>query len=143
MKDKVGKSRNRAEALGEAAGFSLLEVMVATALMSLVLVMLLQVLAGGLRLRQAATTRTQAILVAEKICHDYSRPAVLKAGQYRGVEGAYSYVVEVEPQYQVVNEMLKAPIICYSLKVAISWKEFGQDRSLSLQTIRTVSQKSS
>jgi hypothetical protein len=139
----MAKTRNLTPARGEAPGFGLLEVLVATALMSLVLVMLLKVLAAGVRLRQGATHRTQALLVAEKLCHDYSRPGVLKAGRYRGVEGPYNYVVVVEPQYEVVNEILKAPVVCYSVDVAISWREFGQARSLSLQTIKTVSRKSS
>ena len=48
-------------------GFSLLEVLVATALMGLVLVVLLQVLTSALRAQEASWSHTQALLTAEKM----------------------------------------------------------------------------
>ena len=54
----------------DAGGFSLLEVLVATAIMGMVLVVLLQVLTSALRAQKASWGHTQAVLVAEKILQE-------------------------------------------------------------------------
>jgi len=129
---------------GSQAGFTLLEVLVAAALMALMLVALLELLAAGLRTREAAQRRTQALMVAEKLCHDhYSRPDFLKAGIFQGREGPYAFRVTVEPQFQVAAEGLKSQVTCYSIKVAVSWQELGRSKSLEIQTVRTAARKKS
>ena len=55
---------------GAADGFSLLEVLVATALMGLVMVVVLQLLTTALRCQETSWSRTQAVLAAEKAGDD-------------------------------------------------------------------------
>ena len=84
-----------------AEGFSLLEVLVATAIMGLVLVVLLQVLTSALRAQEASWGHTQAVLMAEKILQENCQINSLKAGTYQGRDGRYDYVVRVTPQDDV------------------------------------------
>ena len=86
-----------------AEGFSLLEVLVATAIMGLVLVVLLQVLTSALRAQEASWGHTQAVLMAEKILQENCQINSLKAGTYQGRDGRYDYVVRVIPQDAFAN----------------------------------------
>ena len=78
-------------------GFSLLEVLVATTLMGLVLVVLLQVLTSALRAQEASWGHTQAVLVGEKVLQENCEINSLKEGTYQGRDGRYDYVVRVTP----------------------------------------------
>ena len=70
-------------ALG-AEGFSLLEVLVASALMGLVLVVLLQVLTSAIRAQEACWGNTQALLVAEKVLQENCQINTLTGGHLPG-----------------------------------------------------------
>ena len=65
-------------------GFSLLEVLVATTIMGLVLVVLLQVLTSALRAQEASWSHTQAVLVAEKVLQENCEINTLAEGTYQG-----------------------------------------------------------
>jgi prepilin-type N-terminal cleavage/methylation domain-containing protein len=123
------------------AGFSLLEVLVATALMGLVLVVLLEVLTMALRSQEAAWRRTQAVLVAEKILGENSQINTLKAGTYQGREGRYEYLVRISPQSEWSNSLSRRRILCSMIQVTLTWQERGSKKTLELQTLRTGSEK--
>jgi prepilin-type N-terminal cleavage/methylation domain-containing protein len=125
----------------KANGFSLLEVLVATALMGLVLVVLLQVLTMALRSQEAAWRRTQAALVAEKILGENSQINTLKAGTYQGREGQFEYLVRISPQSEWSNSLSRRRILCSLIQVKLTWQERGAKKTLELQTLRTGSEK--
>jgi prepilin-type N-terminal cleavage/methylation domain-containing protein len=125
----------------KAAGFSLLEVLVATALMGLVLVVLLQVLTTALRSQETSWRRTQAVLVAEKILEENSQINTLKAGTYQGREGRYDYLVRISPQNEWSNSLSRRRILCSLIQVTLTWQERGAKKTLELQTLRTGSEK--
>ena len=120
-------------------GFSLLEVLVATALMGVMLVVILEVLTSALRAQEASRSNTQAVLAAEKVLAEYSEMEVSK-GVYQGREGRFDYEVRLEPQLQVQYPMQIKRLVCSSLQVVVSWKEQGKTKTLELQTLRTVVQ---
>jgi prepilin-type N-terminal cleavage/methylation domain-containing protein len=124
-------------------GFSLLEVLVATALMGLVLVVLLQVLTSALRSQEASFRHTQAVLVAEKILEENCQINTLKAGTYQGREAQYDYLVRVSPQSEWSNQLARRRISCSLIQVTLTWQERGARKTLELQTLRTDSQKGS
>jgi Tfp pilus assembly protein PilV len=125
------------------SGLSLLEVLVATTIMSMTLVVLLQVLVGGLHARESGRRRIQAMSVAEKILLEHARPEVLAPGHYRGQDGPYSYVVQTESQYQLSLPINNSQIICYLIQVNVSWTERGRAKNLSTRTVRTLGRKNS
>jgi prepilin-type N-terminal cleavage/methylation domain-containing protein len=122
-------------------GFSLLEVLVATALMGLVLVVLLQVLTSALRAQEASWSHTQALLTAEKVLQENCEINTLEPGTYQGRDGRYDYVVRVTPQYELANSFSDKRVLCSLIQVTVTWRVRGQRKVLELQTVRTVAQK--
>jgi prepilin-type N-terminal cleavage/methylation domain-containing protein len=123
-------------------GFSLLEVLVATTLMGLVLVVLLQVLTSALR-SQEASWGHQAVLAAERSCRENCEINTLKEGTYQGRDGRYDYMVRVTPQYELANSLSNLEVLCSLIQVTLAWQERGAKKTLELQTIRTRAQKRS
>ena len=122
----------------KAAGFSLLEVLVAATLMALMLVAILQVLASALRAQEASRRNTQAVLVAENVLEEYGELRNYKEGTFQGREGIFAYQVRLEPQFQVPSPGLQGKqLICYLVRVTVSWEERGKVKSLELRTLRT------
>jgi|UniRef100_A0A7C3SIV3 prepilin-type N-terminal cleavage/methylation domain-containing protein len=118
------------------SGFSLLEVLVAAALMAGLAAILLQVMTVGLRAQKANLEQAQALEVAGQIIQEYSREALLQPGTFQGRQGAYIYQVRIAPQYQVAAGHTQ--VICYLVTVAVSWPERGASKSVELSTMRTV-----
>ena len=126
----------------QAAGFSLLEVLVATTLMSLMLIVIIQVLSSALRAQEASRTNTQAVLAAQKVLEEFSDKELAR-GVFQGKEGRFAYQVTLEPQFQVPITGQDRQLVCSALKVAVSWEERGKTKSLELVTLRTTVQKKS
>lgn len=123
-------------------GFGLLEVLVATTLMGLVLVVLLQVLTGAIRAQENILRHAQALQVADQLLQRYSNSTNLGANQYEGELGSYTYRVVVTPQYQVtLPAILDRMVRCSLIQVKVSWQERGQSHSISLETVRAAAQR--
>jgi general secretion pathway protein I len=133
----LGRQRRGAE------GFSLLEVLVATTLMGLVLVVLLQVLTASLRCQETCWGHTQALLVAEKVLQENCELTDLAAGTYQGRDGRFDYRVLVAPQYEFADPMIDKPMRCAIIKVTVTWQERGRPVVLNLETVRTGVQRKS
>jgi prepilin-type N-terminal cleavage/methylation domain-containing protein len=126
---------------GGAEGFTLLEVLVATALMGVVLVALLQVLSSAIWAQEAAMGHMQALLVAEKVLQENCQVASLGAATYQGRDGGFDYLVRITPQYELSNPQQSRLVLCSLIQVTVSWRERGRTKSLALETVRTVVQK--
>ena len=113
----------------------------ATAIMGLVMVVLLQVLTSALRAQGASLGHTQAVLVAEKILQENCEINTLARGTSQGQDGRYNYVVQVTPQYELSDPFANKRILCSLIQVTVTWQEWGRRKALELQTIRTVAQK--
>jgi prepilin-type N-terminal cleavage/methylation domain-containing protein len=122
-------------------GFSLLEVLVATTIMGLVLVVLLQVLTSALRAQEASWGHTQAVLVAEKILQENCEINTLEERTYQGRDGRYDYVVRVIPQYELADPFADKRVLCSLIQVTLTWQAWGRRKTLELQTIRTAALK--
>lgn len=125
-----------------AEGFSLLEVLVATTLMGLVMVVLLQVLMTALWCQDTSWGHTQAVLEAEKVLQENCELANLTEGTYRGRNGRFEYLVTVTPQYELRDPMAGKRILCSIIQVTVTWQERGKPMTLTLQTVKTGVQKS-
>lgn len=122
-------------------GFGLLEVLVATTLMGLVLVVLLQVLTGAMRAQETTLEHARALQVAERALQESCTAMNLAASQSQGQAGPYNYLVKVTPQYEVADQALDRVVKCSLIQVTVSWQERGSKRSVSLETIRTAVQR--
>ena len=124
-------------------GFSLLEVLVATALMGLVMVVLLQVLGSTLKAQEASRRNTQALLVAESLLQECCASRVMENRTFQGQTGRYDYQVLITPQFEVADAMGSKAFRCALIKVTVSWREMGRTKSLHLETMRSVALKRS
>lgn len=124
----------------KAAGFTLLEVLVASVLMGLVLVVVLQLLTSALRAQEASRSNTQAVLTAQKVLEEYSDKE-LAQGVFQGKEGRFAYQVNLTPQFQVPYPGQNKHLVCSLLQVSLSWEERGKTKTLELRTMRTTVQK--
>ena len=121
------------------AGFSLLEVLVATGLMAVLAAIMLQVMTLGLRAQKASMDQAQALEVAGQVLQEYSREALLAPGAFQGTQGPYAYVVRVTPQYQVeAGRSGSTQVTCYLVAVAVTWGASDRPKSVELSTMRTV-----
>jgi hypothetical protein len=133
--------RPRGPAPAGAEGFSLLEVLVATTLMGLVLVVLLQVLTSALQAQEASWGRTQALLMAEKILQENCEINSLGKGLFQGRDGRYDYEVRITPQYDMTSPLANQRLLCSLIQVTLTWQERGRRKTLELQTARTTGEK--
>jgi prepilin-type N-terminal cleavage/methylation domain-containing protein len=122
-------------------GFSLLEVLVATTVMGLVLVVLLQVLTGAMRAQETTMEHARALQVAERVLQESCNAKNLSASPRQGETGRFNYKVIVTPQYEFSDRTLDRLVRCSLIQVTVSWQERGRDLSLSLETMRTAAQR--
>jgi prepilin-type N-terminal cleavage/methylation domain-containing protein len=122
-------------------GFSLLEVLVATALVGLMLVVLLQILSTIFRTEEGIWKNSRALLLAERVLQESSESSSLATGVFEGREEEFAYQVTVTPQYEVSGPLGVLQFRCSLIQVVVSWHERRQPKRLVLETARTASLK--
>jgi general secretion pathway protein I len=116
-----------------AAGFTLLEVLVALAILSLTVVVSIQGFAAGLRLLRLSGEHQEAVLLADQKAREVLQPT---AGHESGTEGAYTWertTKAIEAPDLVVPGRLSA-VKVYEIDVQVKWGE----RRVQVATLRTV-----
>ena len=120
-----------------AHGFSLLEVLVAFAILSVSLGVLLQVFAGGLRNVGMADDYSQATLYAESILTAYGREAPLSEGVHEGpINDRFSWRGTVSAYTEGMPDAEKIRMRAYRINVEVFWHGLVQTRSVVLETLR-------
>lgn len=121
-------------------GFSLLEVLVAFAILALSLGVLLQVFATGLRNTALAEEYTQATLYAESLLALWGTEKPLKAGVEEGrFDEKFHWRSTLTP-YVEEGRDTETPggMEPYRVEVEVSWETAGRTRSVVLETLRLV-----
>lgn len=118
-------------------GFSLLEVLVAFAILSVSLGVLLQVFATGLRNASMADDYSQATLYAESILTAYGREAPLGEGVHEGaINDRFSWRGTVSAYTEGIPDSEKTRVKTYRISVEVFWRGLAQTRSVVLETLR-------
>lgn len=118
-------------------GFSLLEVLVAFAILSVSLGALLQVFATGLRNAGMADDYTRATLYAESILAAIGREAPLSAGAREGsINDQFSWRGTVSEYTDGLPDPERTQIRAYRVSVEVFWPGLAQTRSVTLETLR-------
>ena len=117
------------------SGFTLLEVLVALAILSMAVVVSIQAFAAGLRLLKLSGEHQEAILIADQKAREITSPTT--GGTDSGTEGAYSWERDVKivatPDLDVEGRAVKWRV--WEVDVRVKW---GDRRQVSLATLRTV-----
>jgi general secretion pathway protein I len=117
------------------AGFTLLEVLVALAVLSFAVVVSIQAFAGGLRLLKLSGEHQDAMLLADQKAREITAPT--SGGVEGGTEGAYTWEREVKivatPDLDVEGRAVKWRM--WEIDVRVRW---GDRRQVTIATLRTV-----
>jgi general secretion pathway protein I len=120
-----------------ARGFTLLEVLVALAILSLAVVVAIQAFAGGLRLLKLSGEHQEAMLIADQKAREITAPT--SGGTDSGTEGAYTWEREVKivatPDLDVEGRAVKWRV--WEVDVRVRWGE-RERRQVTIATLRTV-----
>jgi general secretion pathway protein I len=118
------------------AGFTLLEVLVAFAILSLTIVVAIQGMAQGLRLLKLSGDHQQAAMLADQKTREVVLP---KEGRESGTEGRFTWERTIKPvsapELAPAGQLPKWHV--YEIDVSVAWGE--QRRAVSISTLRTVS----
>ena len=125
-------------------GFSLLEVLVAFAILSVSLGVLLQVFATGLRNAGVADDYSRATLYAESILAAIGREVPLAEGERSGpVNDRFSWRSTVSAFAEDMPAHEKTQVRAYRVRVEVFWPGLIQIRSVTLETLRLASLEAS
>lgn len=120
------------------AGFTLLEVLVAMAILAVAVTAVMQLFGQGLRLARASGEHLTATLLASQKLTEVAQ-AGLEPGESRGVEGTYRWQAAVRPvpELQPVElpEGLRPTGQLVQVAVRVEW---GRGRVVELTTLRAV-----
>ena len=116
------------------AGFTLIEVLVAFAILSLTIVVAVQGFAQGLRLLKLSGDHQQAALLADQKTREMVTPV---EGRDQGKEGNYDWerTVTVEPAPDLARTPATAKWHVYRIDVKVSW---GDKRAVEIVSMRTA-----
>ncbi len=125
-----------------AAGFTLLEVVVAVAIAGLALIGLFHAGSIGLFSVDTAARAEEALQRAQSHLAAIGRDAALVQGDSSGDDGGgYRWRLRVEPvdarQTPAPDGTLETTTL-YSVEVAISWRSQGHERAVVLRTLRVA-----
>jgi len=115
-------------------GFSLLEVLVAFAILSISLGVLYQAFGGSLRNLAVAGDYQRAMILAESKLAEAAARVPLEAANEAGDQDGLDWRVEVTP-YDEVEELPQA-FKAYRILVTVAWRQGGKRRHYQLQTLR-------
>lgn len=117
-------------------GFTLIEVLVAFAILTLTVIVAVQGFAAGLRLLKLSGDHQRAILLADQKAREIVIP---KEGSEDGTEGEFTWRRSVTPVPAPDLEGPGRPAKwhVYEITVNVAWGE--QRRAVSVTTLRTVS----
>lgn len=121
------------------AGFTLLEVLVATAIAAMALVVLFQAGGGGLLAANTAARTEQAIERAQSHLAGVGRDVALLQGESTGDDGGgYRWRISVSPLASWPDRTAHraAAMTLFDVEVMISWRESGRRRNVVLRTRR-------
>ena len=123
---------------GSSRGFSLIEVVVALAILALALGSLMQLFGAAARSATLTGERNQALALAESRLALLSAETVLTEGESSGTfDEKYRWRVRVAPFEEDAAEE-RRPLRPLLVSVAVSWGEGAVERRLSLTGVRLV-----
>lgn len=138
----TSRSGNRGrQAPPTGSGFTLLEVLVAFAVLAVALGIAFEVFSTGLRGSRVAQSYTTATLVAESLLDGVGIDTELSEGETGGVfANGYRWRVDIRP-HQRGQEGFDDPNLPLALevRVTVTWNEARKTRSLQLVSLRLAS----
>jgi general secretion pathway protein I len=134
--------RARPPSSSSGRGFTLIEVLVAFAILALTLAALMQVFTAGLRSADAVDRHLMATMLARSILDDLGAEIPIITGERSGeIEQGYRWTVRIRPSAAIPSVAIADWVqTAYEIQVEVTWN----DRPITrLTTLRLVAEPSS
>jgi general secretion pathway protein I len=124
--------------LGRKDGFTLLEVLVAFVLLATTVTVILQLFSSGIKALSLSEDYATAVVRAESKMREIADNEQLaeNAWSETSPEGGYRFDITVAKTYETRTKDLPMKIL--EINITMSWKMGGKDKSLILNTMKTV-----
>ncbi|MBT4836008.1 MAG: type II secretion system protein [Methylococcales bacterium] len=126
-------------------GFSLLEILVAFAIMSISLGVLLQIFSSGMRTALLSDRYTNATIHAQSKLAVVGAEIPMQQGETEGdIDDIFRWKIIINP-YQWWDDdeedpSESIPFVAFEVISTVSWGKEGKERTVSLKTMRLLSQ---
>lgn len=121
------------------AGFTLIEVLVAFAILAVSLGVLAHILSSGLRGGRVSEAYSTATMLAESKLATIGVEEALVAGETAGsFNDQYRWQVDVRPYDEEQINATDIPVDAYEVTVTVAWDASSGQRSVSLATLRLL-----
>jgi len=123
-------------------GFTLLEVLVAVAILGVGLTIIIELLSGGLRLGRVSVEHTKAVNYARMKMEEIAVKQTMKEGSEEGeFDDTFRWQVVVKKMDLLPIENrpdFKPPANFFQIKVDVLWKSGSKERSTRMESYKTV-----
>lgn len=144
---KPGAEARVGSGLGRRGGFTLLEVVVAMAIVGLGVVTLLEIFSLGLRLSARSAERTEAVLRGRELMDSFLARGELVNGTEQGsIGGGYPWRIDVKPHEEEGELRLASRWELKEVKLEMRYTPYAlgaRQRQLEMSTLRLVKKKGS
>lgn len=122
-------------------GFTLIEIVVAMAILGIGLVMIVELFGGGLRLGRTSAEYTQAVSYARMKLEEVSLAQSLDEGLQEGeFDRDFRWRVEVKKVDLIpargIETDYRPPVDLYQVRIDVLWKSGSRERSAGLESYR-------
>jgi len=132
-------------------GFTLLEILVAIAILGVALTVIMQQFSAGLRIGHTSRTYTTATAYAKQKLEEFQLVEEMEEGAEAGdFDDGYTWKISILPYEAFMEEggtdedaeiFELLPLEMYRLESVVSWMEGENEKSVSLVTLKTVKKK--
>jgi general secretion pathway protein I len=119
-------------------GFTLIEIMVAMAVLGVCLVTIMQLFSGGLRSSKVSNDYTRAAIRAKEKMEEILLNNEFSEGSFSGdFADGFRWRVDVA-QFKIVEEgMPTVPVDLFEIRVGVLWNDGNREKHFDISTLRT------
>jgi general secretion pathway protein I len=125
-------------------GFTLIEVVVALAILSIGLTVIIELFSGGLRLARTSEEYTKAMNFARVKMEEITSQQKIEEGTDEGKcdDEAFRWQVTINKKADILpiqkDSEFKPPVELFRVKVDILWKSGAKERSASIESYKAI-----
>ena len=124
-------------------GFTLIEVVVALAILGIGLTVIIELFSGGLRLARASMEYTKAVNYARAKMEEITVKPAVEEGTQEGESDDKTFRWQVgvkKVDLLAIDKSMdyKPPIELFQVKINVFWKSGSKERSTSLESLRAI-----
>ena len=121
----------------ECKGFTLMETLVALAVLGITLAVIMELFSGGLRSGRLSDDYTRAAVFGREKMEDILSSKYLDEGSSQGeLKEGFRWKASISRLEPPEEEAEKTPFHIYRVKVSILWGDQGREKSFDLETMK-------